>query len=183
MTDKTQSKTNLPASEDVLDECTRLAWMLDHLHGLAAAPVFQRMATTLRDGEMSFSQLNALYRLYRNGPQTIADMARGAAISHNAASRMVEGLVQGGLVERHESQSDRRQKRVELTAAGAERLRDLQIFTVDTYAQLLTPVPACVLRRLFEALEEVSAYLPVNPMFAASLENAVNPSDKKRKDQ
>lgn len=179
MGNEIKSKIHQPKLSETLDERTRLAWLLDHLHGLAAAPVFQRMATTLRDGDMSFSQLNTLYRLYRNGPQTIAEIAKGAAISQNAASRMVEGLVQGGLVERHEVQSDRRQKRVELTLAGVERLQDLQIFTVNTYAELLAQVPASALRHLIEALEEVGEYLPINPIFAAFLENAVNPARQK----
>jgi DNA-binding MarR family transcriptional regulator len=161
-----ETTTSKPAA--ISKERLAVGWMLDHLHGLVDADVFQHMATALHGGEMSFSQLNAIYRLYRNGPQTIAEIAQGADISHNAASRMVERLVQGGLVERHEVQSDRRQKRVELTGAGVERLRDLQAFTAKTYTRVLSDVPEAVLSRFAEVLEDVRSHLPVHPMLEVS---------------
>lgn len=142
----------------------RLGWMLDHLHGLVAAHVFQHMATALHGDDMSFSQLNAIYRLYRNGSQTIAQIAAGADLSHTAASRMVDRLVQAGIVERNEDPANRRQKRVELTGAGVSRLSDLQALTAGSYAELLNQIPEPVLHRFGEVLEEVRSHLPVHPM-------------------
>lgn len=159
-----QADMESPGSPGDVNGRLRIGWAFDHLHGLVEAHVFQRMADTLHGGDMSFSQLNAIYRLYRYGPQTIAEIANGADLSHNAASRMVERLVQSGLVERREVATDRRQKRVTLTPTGVEQLRDMQRFTAETYAALLSPVPTQSLRRLAAALEEVRCYLPVHPM-------------------
>jgi len=149
---------------EALDELTRLGRSFDLLHGLVDHYVFQHMASALRGGEFSFNQLNAVYRLYRFGPQTIAELARGAVLSQTAASRMVERLVQNGLVERKEVATDRRQKRVELTEAGIERLQDLQSFTVRTYADLLKHLPNDVLHRLAAVLTEMGPRLPTHPL-------------------
>lgn len=156
--------TAIPSSEQQV----RLSWMLEYLHSLASPAAFQRMAHALRDGEMSFSQLNALYQLHHEGPQTIADIARWVNLSHNAASRMVDRLVQGGLVERNEVPTDRRQKRVELTQAGIDWLYVLQTTTANSYAALLAQIPAAELDRLAEVLERVNAYLPAHPMLVDS---------------
>jgi DNA-binding MarR family transcriptional regulator len=153
----------IAAPDSAQDELSQLGSAFDLLHGLADAQVFQRMGCTLQGGEFSFSQLNALYRLFRFGPHTIAELAKGGALSQTAASRMVERLVQTGLVERNEVATDRRQKRVELTAAGIGRLQDLQVFTVRTYADLLRRVPKDTLERLAGILDEIRPYLPIHP--------------------
>jgi len=146
------------------DELTRLGRAFDLLHGLVDNQVFMRMSTALRGGEFSFTQLNALYRLYRFGPQTIAELARGVILTQTAASRMVERLVQNGLVERNEVPTDRRSKLVELTEAGRERLQDLQVFTVQMYSALLAPLPPELRSRLAEVLADMRPYLPTHPL-------------------
>ena len=150
--------------DEAQDELTQLGRAFDLLHGIVDNHVFTRMSTALRGGEFSFSQLNALYRLYRFGPQTIAELARGVVLSQTAASRMVERLVQNGLVERNEVPTDRRQKLVELTEAGTERLEDLQAFTVQMYAGLLEPLPQDLRNRLAAVLADMRPYLPTPPL-------------------
>ena len=54
---------------------------------------------------------------------------------------MVERLVQGGLVERRENERDRRQKHIEVTAQGIERLKDMQATTMATYTAILFRAP------------------------------------------
>lgn len=137
---------------------------LEHLHGLVMGEVFHYLAGALHGGEMTFSQLNALYRLYRNGPQTIAAVARGADLSPTAASRMVERLVQAGLVERRENQTDRRQKHIEVTAAGIERLKDMQATTMAAYTALLAKAPGETLGQLATALAGLRPHLPSHPL-------------------
>ena len=142
----------------------RLGKDFDLLHGLVDAHVFHHMATILHDGEMSFSQLNTIYRLYRHGPHTISEIAQGADISHNAASRMVERLVRAGIVERNEVSTDRRQKRVALTTKGVERLQDLKSFTVNRYADMFAQLPEELVLRLEAVLGEVKQHLPTHPL-------------------
>jgi len=150
--------------DEAQDELTQLGRAFDLIHGLVDFHVLQRMAYALQGGEFTFSQLHALHRIYRNGPQTIAELAKGLALSQTAGSRMVERLVRAGLVERTELPTDRRSKVVELTEAGVERLRDLQEFTVKTYVDLLERVPAGTLGRLASVLAEVRPHLPTHPL-------------------
>lgn len=150
--------------DEAQDELTQLGRAFDLVHGLVDFHVLQRMAYALQGGEFTFSQLHALHRIYRNGPQTIAELAKGLALSQTAGSRMVERLVRAGLVERNELPTDRRSKVVELTEAGVERLRDLQEFTVKTYVDLLERVPAETLGRLAAVLAEVRPHLPTHPL-------------------
>ncbi|WP_186099101.1 MarR family winged helix-turn-helix transcriptional regulator [Burkholderia gladioli] len=139
---------------------------LDLMHGLAMHRVFPFLAERLHGGELSFSQFNALYQLCHDGPQTIAGLAQATHLSHNAASRMVDGLVVAGFAERHEDPGDRRQKKVELTRAGEQRLGEMQDFTIRTYADLLSAVPAEVLDQLSAALDVLKPYLPNYPIEA-----------------
>jgi DNA-binding MarR family transcriptional regulator len=146
-------------------------------HGLVSREVLQYMACTLHGAEMSFSQLNTIFRLNRSGPQTIAQIAEGADLTHNAASRMVERLTQSGLVERREDATDRRQKQVEITKKGIKRLKDLQTVTAKAYASLFVNVPAPLLERLVAALVELRPFLPVHPL---ARDNVVDKTDVPR---
>jgi DNA-binding MarR family transcriptional regulator len=137
-----------------------LGCALERIHALAAAQVLGHMASILHGGDMSFSQLNALFRLYRHGPQTIAELARNADLSPTAASRMVERLVQAGLVMRQECIQDRRQKKIELTEVGMQKLDSLRRLTAQSYATLLAPVPEETLRRFADAVGDVISSLP-----------------------
>jgi DNA-binding MarR family transcriptional regulator len=128
------------------------------------AEVFQYLAGALHGGEMTFSQLNALFRLYSNGPQTVAAVAKGADLSPTAASRMIERLVRAGLVERRESLSDRRQKHIEVTAQGIDRLRELQARTMGAYGAILAKAPDAVLAQLEAALRSLAPSLPSHPL-------------------
>lgn len=147
-----------------------LAKNLDLMHGLAMHRVFPYLAETLHGGDLSFSQFNALYQLYHDGAQTIASLATATHLSHNAASRMVDGLVNAGFAERRESPVDRRQKRVELTNAGKQRLDEMQAFTIQTYSQLLSNVPVEVLEQLASAFLALKPHLPAHPIGASPCE-------------
>ena len=63
----------------------------------------------------------------------IADIAQATGLTHNAASRLVDRLVQAGYVSRAEDAHDRRQKRVELTPAGHALPVGLHTATIDAY--------------------------------------------------
>lgn len=159
-----QTNTYKPTPVNTLPELRQSVWSLEHLHGLVMAEVFQHLAGALHGGEMTFSQLNALFRLYNTGPQTVAAVAKGADLSPAAASRMVERLVQAGLVERREDTVDRRQKRIEVTAEGIARLRTLQRVTADTYRSLLSEAPEEKLKDLATALAAMRPLLPSHPL-------------------
>lgn len=141
-----------------------LGQSIDLLHGLAMHRVFPYLAGRLHGGELSFSQFNALYQLFHSGSQTISELAEVTHLSHNAASRMVDGLVKAKLAERNENPLDRRQKNVELTLLGRECLGEMQDFTIKTYADLFSTVPDNVLDQLAIALDALKSHLPIHPI-------------------
>lgn len=138
----------------------RLGRHCDHLHSLAAAQVFSHMARSMHSVDVSFSQINALFRLYSHGPQRIADLAAGAHLSQCAASRLVERLVGEGLVEKETNRENRREKLVRLSASGLAYLKDLQQKTAAAYEGILRALPPPLAARLLAVLEEVSVFLP-----------------------
>jgi len=156
-----------------------LGWALENLYGLVAWRVFRHAATML-DGEVTFSRVMALFHLYRRGPQTIAAQADAASLSHAAASRMIDGLFKAGIVDRREAPDDRRQKRVELTQAGKQRVEALRAATAAAYAQLLGPVPRHLRARLAAALEEIEPFLPPRPVTQVRAGGPSAGEDRKR---
>lgn len=74
--------------------------------------------------DLSFSQARSLFTLAQaDGPLAIGDIAKLVSLSMTSAGRNVDQLVKLGLVERRESELDRRVKLVALTAKGHELAR------------------------------------------------------------
>lgn len=138
----------------------RLGRDFDHLHSLAAAQVFTHLARSMHTVDVSFSQINALFRLYSHGPQRIADLAAGAHLSQCAASRLVERLVGEGLARKETNQDNRREKLVRLSGAGLAYLKDLQHKTASAYEDILRALPPPLATRLLDVLEEIMPFLP-----------------------
>lgn len=147
-----------------MSQSPSLGHYLDHLHALVATVLFPHMGKAL-NGEFSFSQLNTLFLLYKQGSCSIAEIAENAAISHNAASRMVDRLVQGNYVTRVEDAQDRRHKKVSLTLSGFNKLKELQIITTDVYNQIFTVVPDELKHKLEATLKEIEPFLPQTTRF------------------
>lgn len=135
---------------------------LENLYGLVAWRVF-RHASTMLEGEVTFARILTLFHLYRRGPETIATLAEGAGLSQAAASRMIDGLVRTGMVDRRESADDRRQKTIEITRAGIDRLKALQAETAGAYTQLMEDVPEVLRKRLSSVLDEIEPFLSPLP--------------------
>lgn len=89
------------------------------------------------DIELTDSQLQGLLYLLRHDQTSVCELADGLSISHPAAVKMVDRLKKRDLVERHESDQDRRVCHVTLTETGrglseyvqAKRLQVLAVAT------------------------------------------------------
>jgi DNA-binding MarR family transcriptional regulator len=74
--------------------------------------------------EVSMREYDVLYTLSKHdGPMRLYELGRGVLLSQPALSRLVERLVDRGLVERTADPADGRGVRLALTAAGRERQR------------------------------------------------------------
>ncbi|MCU0243030.1 MAG: MarR family transcriptional regulator [Vicinamibacteria bacterium] len=74
---------------------------------------------------LSTSELGGLLALSLGEECGVGELARRLALSHSRASRVVDGLVQRGLLRRRTAEHDRRAQTLGLTAKGAQARRRL----------------------------------------------------------
>ena len=95
------------------------------------------------DDTLSPPQLWFLKRLYDAGaPQPISFFADGVFSNRSNASQMIDRLEADGLVYRIRNPRDRRSVLVELTDAGAERMRHAEASHMQLARELLEPLTA-----------------------------------------
>lgn len=88
--------------------------------------MWARMADELaRAGhDLSFSQYITLKKLAA-GATSATDLARAAELNPGAMTRLIDKLIERGLVERHADPGDRRVVRIQLSAQGQSIWRDI----------------------------------------------------------
>ncbi len=111
------------------------------------------LSRSLRENEFTVAQIAALHLVDQQGMMRVSALAEELGLSASAGSRLIDGLVQRGLLARAEDPADRRAKMLTLSAEGrrfiehtsAERLR-----VIEETAQSL---PARMLKGLFAAIK------------------------------
>jgi DNA-binding MarR family transcriptional regulator len=117
--------------------------LAEHLQMVVAALV-RRQRSVSPARELTLSQVSILKRLDREGPATVADLARAEKIRHQSVAATVAVLVERGWVRRVTDESDLRRRLLTITdeglrilaerrEAGHEHLADLlaERFTAD----------------------------------------------------
>ncbi|OGQ25349.1 MAG: hypothetical protein A2138_02300 [Deltaproteobacteria bacterium RBG_16_71_12] len=111
-----------------LDELTRLlmAWIglsmrISHVGRGGVAESVRSMT----DAGLTMAQIASLHVLMFEGAKSVGDLAAVLGLSMSATSSLVQRLVEQGLVSRTEGATDRRQKVVELAAAGRKLVERL----------------------------------------------------------
>lgn len=112
----------------------------------------QRVNVACCDGT-TVTQCTVLTELGRSGPIPLAALSRRIGFDKSWTSRAVEQLVQEGLIEKVQSQTDRRMVRLSLTPLGEQRLQDLNS-TLNSFAdQVMERIPATEHEEIQRALE------------------------------
>jgi len=113
-----------------------------------------------RPGELSASQVRALFQLERGEACTAGELAKRADLSPASMTAMLDQLEQSGIVERRRSEKDRRQVIVSLTDAGhvtlAERRTHVETKTkqaLDVYSDAELEAASKVMRSLAGLLD------------------------------
>jgi DNA-binding MarR family transcriptional regulator len=120
----------------------------------------------LTDMGLSITQFKLLHFLARapdEGGTSVKMLGEQFSLSLAAASRAVDGLHQRGYVTREECPSDRRSKRVSLTAAGAEALREVHATNVTLLAGFTATLSDDQRRALSDALAPLLSLLEIEP--------------------
>ena len=88
--------------------------------------------------DLSFTQIKTLCALESDGDErSVKALADSLGVSLPTMSRAVDGLLEGGFVEREEDPDDRRMKRVRLTRAGRGVPRALDEARLSALAELI----------------------------------------------
>ncbi|MHC1557959.1 MarR family winged helix-turn-helix transcriptional regulator [Actinomycetospora sp. C-140] len=121
-----------------MDEREDLAASFGHMRR-AMIPAFLLDLLAAVDGgdELSLTQLATLYVLDAGEPVSLGVLADEVGRSVSAASRLVDGLVRRGLVERQEHPGDRRVRRVAISKDGGALLRRLERTRADAQLQIM----------------------------------------------
>lgn len=109
------------------------------------------------------SALRALLALDGRGPATVHRLAEELALSQSATSRLVDRLVQRGLVDRDEDTHDRRQLAVRATPEGRAAVRRLvnrRRAAVRTVLTAMDPEDRAALGRGLAAFAATAGGLP-----------------------
>jgi DNA-binding MarR family transcriptional regulator len=99
----------------------------------ASSPELFRMLAELG---LAITQAKTLHVLLDSGDVNVKDVAERLGMSLPAMSRALDGLVQRGYVERHESPTDRRAKLVRLLPAGRALLTEFEHGRVTALKEL-----------------------------------------------
>lgn len=109
-------------------------------------------------GDVSMKEYDVLYTLAKEeAPVRLTDLHRRVLLSQPALSRMVDRLVERGLVDRSVDAGDRRVVRLALTAAGREAQRTVGRAHAQDVADAMTrtgvsDADLCELQRIARAL-------------------------------
>jgi DNA-binding MarR family transcriptional regulator len=102
------------------------------------------MARSLRTEQLSLAEMGAIQMLGRGRSLRVNEIADGLLQPLPAASRIISGLVDRGLVERREDPDDRRAKMLTLTAKGRTMLDALGRQLVDEVGAALAGMDGTV---------------------------------------
>ena len=105
--------------------------------------------------ELTVTQHFAVMMIDENGPLTIKALAELLGISPPSASSMVDKLVSKGILNRRQSQKDRRKVRVSISPAASKVIDSANRTTIGIYADLLEKAGPETTRKWCDVLEHL----------------------------
>ncbi|MDZ7266506.1 MAG: MarR family transcriptional regulator [candidate division KSB1 bacterium] len=105
---------------------------------------------------VTVSQCYAVDALGENGEMTMVQLAKYLFLDKSTCTRVIDPLVQRGLVERQSSRRDRREIIVRLTAAGSGLQRRIRAELHNSQRQILARLPVDKREQVLESLELLS---------------------------
>jgi DNA-binding MarR family transcriptional regulator len=132
----------------------------------------RRLRQERPEGELSYSQLNVLGWLEREGPMTNAELAAAERVAPQTMLRVTADLVTSEFISKADNPTDRRQILLQITPAGATLVREdrrrRDSFLAQAMTSTLTPTEQELLR-LAAGLMTKLAEVPEGPRTEANL--------------
>lgn len=126
---------------------------------------------TFEDYDITGPQMFAMWQLRDASPMTMGELAEGLSVTHGVATRMVDRLIEKGMVERTRDDGDRRVVRVSLTKLGATVTEDAVAQAIDVVRDVFRDVPQSdreeylsLLKRIEAAQEGAQAQSPTQDL-------------------
>ncbi|MFB7496322.1 MarR family winged helix-turn-helix transcriptional regulator [Streptomyces sp. NPDC056161] len=104
---------------------------------VAVGMLKRRTGEALTDGQLTNPELTVLAQIDRNGPITVADLARLQQITPQAMGSTVASLEKHGLVTRSPDPDDRRRSLLTVSSAGSDVLHSSRDVISDRMAVAL----------------------------------------------
>jgi DNA-binding MarR family transcriptional regulator len=120
----------------------------------------RRLRQERPEGELSYSKLNVLGWLEREGPMTNADLAAAERVTPQTMMRATADLVATELISRADNPADRRQVLLKITPAGTTLVREdrrrRDSFLAQAMESTLTPTEREFLRLAAGLMDKLS---------------------------
>ncbi|WP_437325590.1 MarR family winged helix-turn-helix transcriptional regulator [Sorangium sp. So ce381] len=110
------------------------------------------LARALHEEDFSVAQVAALHLVDQEGPVRVTALATSLGLSASAGSRLVDGLVQRGLLARQEDPEDRRAKTLELTPLGRRFVDQASVERVRVIMETARSLPAEISAAILSAI-------------------------------
>ena len=126
---------------------------------VAVAPLATRWIERLLGGHepaLTTPQYLAL-RAVGSAPTSVSELARRAAVSGPAATQLVNGLAEAGLIERQPEPDDRRRQRLVLSDDGEQALRSAEALLAERMGARRESLPRPEIDARAEAMPGVEA--------------------------
>jgi DNA-binding MarR family transcriptional regulator len=111
----------------------------------------------LVDETMTFPQFRTLVILFHEGPINLATLAQLLGVQPSTTGRMVDRLVEAGLIDRRPHPRSRRELVVELSSHGQRVVREVTGHRRTEIAEVVGKMPARERRGLVRALNAFTA--------------------------
>ncbi|MDI6873665.1 MAG: MarR family transcriptional regulator [Actinomycetota bacterium] len=112
-----------------------------------------------RTEDLSLPQFFLLKHLHRHGPARAGQVARGLRVSQGVITRMVDRLVEKGLVSRYRDPEDRRAVLLSLTTRGKRMVARLERERLEDIKAFLASLPPREKEDLLELFGRIRNYL------------------------
>jgi MarR family transcriptional regulator for hemolysin len=119
----------------------------------------RRLGHLFHDIGLTQARSSVLLELSRQDEATQIELARVLGIEGPTLVRLIDGLERAGLVERHPCASDRRAKRLRLTAAAGPVIAEMNRILAASRTELLEGVSAKELKITTEVLSLIAERL------------------------
>jgi DNA-binding MarR family transcriptional regulator len=121
--------------------------------GQAIGLLVRRVRAAAASHELSLTEAAVMARLAKDGPATIADLARAGSVKPQSMGATIAALEEMGIVERKPHPTDGRQVNIELTAKGAAVRKSARVAKRTWLAQAIAQLDKQEQATLFAAGE------------------------------